>query len=73
MTKIRPLIDQSVYDLAHMWITENYAFNRETADAASDCLEDVVWDLADAIQHEIENWLGEAESSERLRLLRSTT
>ena len=70
-TKKRPLVDPTVYDLARHWITEDYAVNTETADAASDCLEDVVWDLADAIQREIENWLDDAMGSERLRYLRN--
>ena len=69
--KKRPLVDPTVYDLARDWITENYAINADTADAASDCLEDAVWDLAAAVQRELENWLGDAESNGRLRLLRS--
>lgn len=64
--KKRPLVDPSVYELARDWIMENYAVNSETADAASDCLEDAIWDLADAIQREIETWLGDAEASGRL-------
>lgn len=68
--KKRPLVDPTVFDLAREWITGNYAINAETADAASDCLDDAIWDLADAVQHEMETWLGDAESSGRLRLLR---
>jgi hypothetical protein len=67
--KKRPLVDPSVFNLARDWITENYAINADTADAASDCLDDAIWDLADAVQREIENWLNDAEGSERLRLV----
>ena len=70
-TKPRPLVDPSVFALARAWITENYAVDAESADAASDCLDDVIWDLADSVQCELEAWLGAAESTGRIRLLMS--
>lgn len=68
--KKRPLVDPQIYALAREWITECYAINAENPDAASDCLEDAIWDFADEIQQTMETWLGDAESTGRLRLLR---
>ena len=71
-TKIRPFVDDGVYALARTWIVENYVIDEGDADAVSDCLEDAVWDFADAIQREMEAWLNDAEGRGRLRLLRGT-
>ena len=68
--KKHPSVDPSIYDLARAWITECYVINADTADAETDCLDDAAWDLADEIQNAIESWLGDAEGSGRLRLLR---
>ncbi len=69
--KKRPLVDPKIYEIAREWITECYAIDEDTADAASDRLEDAVWDFAAEIQQTMENWLGDAEGAGRLRLLRS--
>lgn len=51
--KKRPLVDPTVFDLAREWITENYVVNAETADAASDSLDDG-WTCRGRKKHEAE-------------------
>lgn len=66
MTKTRPMVDQTSFDLAAHWLSD-YAVVAESADAASDTLEDATWDLADAIQQAIEEWIEDAKEVERIK------
>ncbi len=68
LVKKRPSVDPKIYDLARAWMSECYALTVDAEDAG-DSIEDAVWDLANALQHEIENWLNDAEGTGRLRIL----
>lgn len=70
MSKKRPSVDPSVFDLAQTWVTENYALDPDSADAKTDSVDDVVWDLADTVQNQLEAWLDYSVRHGRLRLLR---
>ncbi len=67
--KKHPLVDPLVYDLAHAWMSECYALTSDAEDAG-DNIDEAAWDLAGEIQNAIEDWLNDAESTGRLRLLR---